>query len=433
MSSQQGLASTPGRTGRRWAAILDPLRRRPRRTLLVIGLLALTAPVAYHPWRILRARQDFDGARSALEVRDFIRARELLVRFLQVHPNSYPGHLLMAQVSRRAGFLDEAQVQLDLCQVLGGLTNDVHRERLLIDVQEGDLAAELFLWSQIEEAGHDAPVILEALAKGYRKNYLLEKMLTALNPWIEAKPRDVEPLLMRAWVHERKADFSRALEDLDVVVRLAPEHVQARLSRANVYLLAARPAEAHAEFQTLRERQPAGVDAGLGLAQSLRKLGKPEEAAQLLGELTRRHPLHGACLRELGQCLLDLHRPGDAEPIFRQALAHLPHDYQAHYACMQCLRQQGKTEEAEKVQARAKELETDMLLMAELTQKLQATPFDADLRCDIAKLLLRSGADKEGLVWLKANLRMDPDHAATRRALADYHAQQRPRVAPAAS
>jgi predicted Zn-dependent protease len=61
--------------------------------------------------------------------------------------------------------------------------------------------------------------------------------------------------------------------------------------------------------------------------------------------------------------------------------------------------------------------------LAELTARLQATPDDADLPCQIAQVFLRYGDEQEGIRWLLTNLQNHPQHAGSHLALADYYVQ----------
>jgi hypothetical protein len=91
------------------------------------------------------------------------------------------------------------------------------------------------------------------------------------------------------------------------------------------------------------------------------------------------------------------------------------------FALSQALQRQQKLAEHAKLQKKLKELEADMNLMADLTARLQGRPMDPDLRCEIAKIFLRSGEDREAYLWLKSALRVDPRHAASHLAMAQYY------------
>ena len=394
---------------------------RLRRLLLALLLLLFIGAGLSVPYRSWRTREHLRAARQALADRRLDTARERLLAYLEDEPNSAEARLLLARVLRLTNHPDEAEVQLDVCELLGTIPEEVLLERGLGAVQQGDLALEKVLWRHVEAGHADAAVMLEALARGYRKNYLLGPMRSALNAWLERQPGCVEALLLHGWVHEQHKDYEHAGEDYRQAVAADPNHKEARLRGARVLLLQGKPAEAVATFRELYE-QTAEAPAGLGLARCWRQLGRAGEARRLLEELAARHPADFSLLLELGQLLLETGDAAGAEAWLRRALRSSPHDYQAHYALADSLRRQGKHEEETRVRARAKEIGADLARMAELMDQLQKRPGDANLRCEIGKLLLRSGEEREGILWLRSALRADPAHEPSRRALAARHA-----------
>ncbi|HKB35772.1 MAG TPA: tetratricopeptide repeat protein [Gemmataceae bacterium] len=393
---------------------------RRRRLLLISFLLLLIAAGLYVPFHSWRTHARLRSAREALAAQQFDRAREHLLAFLETQPNSAEGHLLLARACRRGGRLDEAEVALDVCELLRVPAEDVALERALITVQQGDLSLEGELQAQVEAGHPESPRILEALVGGYRKNYLLRSMLSALGTWLEREPGCVEALLLRGWVHEQQKNYEAAVEDYRLAVESDPGHDQARLHTAQALLLAGKPGEAVATFEELHRRK-ADPRAALGLAQCWRQLGRTAQARQLLQQQAAEQPGDFPVLLELGQLLLETGHAADAETWLRKALKRSPHDYQAHYSLAASLGQQGKLDEERKIQARTQELRDDLAHMAELMEKLQAQPNDAALRYDIARVFLRSGEEKEGVLWLQSALRANPSYKPAHRALADYY------------
>jgi Tfp pilus assembly protein PilF len=391
-----------------------------RRLLLILVLLLLIAAGLYVPYRSWRTNARLRSAREALAARQFDRAREHVLAFLEIQPNSAEGHLLLARACRRSGRLDEAEVELNVCELLKVPAEEIELERALIAVQQGNLSLEKELQARVE-AGHPQSLpILEALVAGYRKNYLLRSMLNVLGTWLEREPGCVEALLLRGWVREQQKDFEGALEDYRRAVASDPGNDTVRLSTAQAQLQLGKPGEAVATFEALYHRK-AEPQTALGLAQCWRQLGRTGEARQLLEKWAAEKPEEFPLLLELGQLFLESGKAADAESWLRKALKRSPHDYQAHYSLAASLRQQGKSDEERKVQARVKELGADLARMAELTEKLQSRPGDPELRCEIGKVFLRSGEEKEGVLWLQSALRADPDYKPAHRALADHY------------
>ncbi len=67
-------------------------------------------------------------------------------------------------------------------------------------------------------------------------------------------------------------------------------------------------------------------------------------------------------------------------------------------------------------------MEDDLKRFDEIvTRDLVRTPEDPALHYTLGQLLLRGGQHQEGLRWLRNALRLDPQYAPARRALADYY------------
>jgi predicted Zn-dependent protease len=398
------------------------LRRRPGRVVLVLLLLVLISVGLYVPGRLLWAEGELHAAQNAFDARQLSEARLHLVEYLEVWPNSAAAHLLMARTARRAGFFAEAERRLDICERIEGANEATGLERALLVVQQGDLSGEASLRGQLEQKPAESEMIREALLQGYRKNYLLQKMLRLLDGWLEEQPGNTYALLQRAWVRERQNVVSLAIVDYRRALRSDPKDVPAQLALAQALLRDGQPREAEKRFRDLRDRQPADPQVGLGLALSLRKLGgRTPDAQRLLDELVKRHPRQFSLLLERGRLALDLGRDAEAERFLRQAVDLVPDDYQANYSLGICLGRRGKSAEAEQYRERAKRIEADMIRIADLTEKLQAAPYNPALRCEIGKLFVRIGENQEGLFWLESALRADPAHEAAHDALADYY------------
>lgn len=386
--------------------------------ILLIALIGLGLAVPYRHWR---AEADFAASESAYRDWRLVEARESLNSYFEVQPNSFAGHLLMARISRRAKYYDEAGVHLDICEILPGPVEDIALERDLIQAHQGDLTRESSLLSRVRQRPDRSAEILEALARAYQKNYLLKRMRSCLDAWIE-QDQNARAFLERAWVLERDLDYHGAVADYRKARALdAGVADEARLKAAQALLFLKQPAEALDELQALADQKLADPKIGLAFAQALLQVGRADDARQLLDALLHKHPREVAIVLERGRLELEQGDAARAEPWLRQAVDRLPHDHQAVFALSQALQRQRKLAEHAKLQVRLKSLEADMKQMNELTARLQSRPQDPNLRCEIAKLFLRSGEDREAYLWLKSALRLDAQHAAAHLALADYY------------
>ncbi|MBM4068374.1 MAG: tetratricopeptide repeat protein [Planctomycetes bacterium] len=408
-------------TGRRLLASLLPACGRWRTWLAALVLLALTAVGLAVPYRHWRAEASFAAAEDAYRNARLVEARERLAAYLQSQPNSFAAHLLMARISRRARYYDEAAIHLDICEILPGPADEVTLERDLIQTQQGDLAREAALWSQARRRPNLAPDIFETLAQAYQKNYLLKRMRHCLDSWI-ALDKNARAHLERGWVREREQDHHGAVADYRQARELdAAAAREARLKAGQALLFLKKPVEALAELEPLADEKTADPKIGLALAQAWHRLGRTDDARILLDALVQEHPQEFAIVLERGRLELEQGDAARAETWLRRAVEQMPHEHSAVYALSQALQRQKKLAEQAKLQKRLKDLEADMDLMADLTARLQNHPADPALRCEIAKIFLRSGENREAYLWLKSALRLDPKHAASHLALAQYY------------
>jgi predicted Zn-dependent protease len=391
------------------------------RSLLSVLLLGVIGAGVYFPARLMWAEAQYRAAQEAFRKRNFDQARLHLESYLAVQPNSHDGHFLLAQTSRRAGFFDEADVQLDICEYLRGVSEESQRERVLAKVQQGDLSYEEGLLRSAAGAG--AGLIFEALVRGYQKNYLIGKMKERLGVWLEQEPDNIHALLQRAWVAERDNDHHQAVKDYSRVLVLDRENAEARLRRGQALLFLKQPADALKDLQELNRQKPLDATTGVALTVCLAKLGRTEEAGKLLDQLGARHPQNAAILLERGRLALEQGEPERAETWLEQAVARAPRDHATVYSYSLCLKRLGKETEWKKAVALVKDIEADLERMSELTRRLQQKPGDPNLRCEIGKIFFRAGEDKEGVLWLESALHSAPNHVAAHQALADYYAR----------
>jgi tetratricopeptide (TPR) repeat protein len=403
----------------RWSGFWRVLRSRLG-TLALLAFAVLSVPALLLGQRAWQEKL-LERAAAAADCRDFAEARTFLERYLRSQPNVYEARLLLAQVARRAGQLDEARIQLDVAETIQSGGDAVALEQVLVETQDGRLELDKDLWSLVRDNHASAVLILEALTQSYLKNHLLERMRQALDALIERQPDHGGALLQRAWFHERRLDFPAALADCQRVPPEDREHDESLVRQGQILLLMQKPQEAAAILEPLRSRLPDDVRIVLGLFQAQRKQGELERAAELDAELERRFSEELMVLLERGQFRLEQGRPADAEPLLRKAVARSPHDYRVYYALQQSLRQQGKSGPADEVLGILQKLEADNQRMKELSEQLERQPLDAEARCEIARILLRRGEEAEGLNFLNAVLRLQPRHQRAHAALAEHY------------
>jgi predicted Zn-dependent protease len=98
----------------------------------------------------------------------------------------------------------------------------------------------------------------------------------------------------------------------------------------------------------------------------------------------------------------------------------------ARYNLIQALRHNGKEEEAQEHEQKRKQREDDLKRFHEIvTRDMAQKPHDPALHFTLGKLLLRCGKREEGLRWLHNALRLDPNYAPARQALAEQQKETR--------
>jgi Tfp pilus assembly protein PilF len=394
---------------------------------LVCAVLVLVAAFGgYRGYRFLRTERWLRAAEKARQQREFDQARRDLAAVLDIAPNDSRAHFSLARIARQAGFYEEAEDQLEICQRLEGPTERIALERSLIQVQQGALsrAKEVQLRSYVTGGHPEGDQILEALSRGCLAAYRLESALGYLNEWLDRRPDNVQAYLWRATVRERLVDNTGAVDDCRAAFALAPEDPEAQLRLAQALLVAGRaPEEAAERFEALYQQSPGHPVVMIGLAKAWTKLNRMDDAERLLDQLVAKHPDEAPVLLERGRLALQRGQPGRAEQWLRRAATLAPSDYQTNYALLQCLNQQGKMKDAKEIQDKLRGLEADGARFRELTERLRQEPYDIGIRCEIARLFLREGQGTEVLHWLQTALKIDPRSPEANRLMAEYYEQ----------
>jgi tetratricopeptide (TPR) repeat protein len=425
------------------------LGRIPRPLLVALGVALLGLGV-WEGARHVRGWRHYAAALGALDRRDFPAALEELDACLEEWPSSASVRFLAARTARRANQPERAEAHLDECQRLGGSAEGLVLEGYLLRAQRGDQAAvEKKLLAFVHRDHPDTPYVLEVLTARWMADHRLKEALHYLELWQRRDPADREAVARRAWVLEQLRHFHSAIDGYRAALDMGPdqdrqENDRLRLRLGELLLLTSRPREAAPHFEEMHERQPSNPAVLLGLARCRRLAGRTEEAARLLDTLLAAEPRHAEALAERGHVALaaaelphgDLERPhrlaerglafdeGNvkaAEAWLRKALAARPHDRAALYALSQCLRNQGRHDEARKHQQEADRVRADEQRMGELMRQALDSPEDADVRCEVGRVFLRNSMAEDGVRWLRSALVHDPWHPGAHRALAEHY------------
>jgi len=399
------------------------LPRSRRGWLIFVALLALAfamataAGIAAPPYYHRRA------AERALQRYDFDDAQRHLDAYLKSWPKSAATHLVAARTARRRGAYADAEQHLAECERLQGVAMSTAREWAMLRAQQGDLAGvESSLRAMVEEKDPDAPLALEALARGYFVVSNVPQTIACLDLLLDLQPDHFPALLLRGRALEAVPDDDEALRDYERAVALKPASTEARLRLANTLNLLGRTWEAVGQYECLRQRHrpPVPPEVFVGLARCRYDLHEMDEARRLLDDLLAEAPDHVPGLVERGRLALREHQPDVAERDLRRAVELAPVDRDAHLVLSHCLEDQGKNDEARQVQRRLGRIEACIKRVTNLKAKVEDFPHDPELRREIGALLLDLGEEQQGLRWLWSALQENQRHAPTHAALADY-------------
>lgn len=401
--------------------------RHPRRTLALAALFLLIAACAglggVHLWAAYHLR----AAREALERYHTKEALPHLQACLSVWSRDPQTLLLSARTARRMGEFNWADHYLDKYQELRGKEDDnLIIERALVRAERGEVdSVSRFCRALIERSHSATPLILEALARGYLRRARPRDAERAVNEWLQRQPDNLQALLIRGQIHDEDLRHHDAITDYRRVLEVDPEMDEARERLCMTLMQLGLADEALPHLEYLSQSAPIKLNklmVQVYLARALDRLGRSDEAEQILAAVLARQPDYGPALTERGKLALRAGRSDEAEKWLRQAIAQEPGDLLAHYQLFLCLGKNGKAEEAQQVQARLEQIESDVQRAQDIArEKMQRTPHDPDLHYELGIIALRVGAREAGLRWLHRALQEDPNHAPTHKALMEYY------------
>ena len=405
------------RLGRSW---------RQHRRLWACGLLLVVVTAGIAPAiPSIQVWYHFRAARAALQRYHNPEAIRHLQACLQLRPMDADALLLAARAARRARAYDEAQRALEKYQQVRGLDDAGSLEELLLSA-ERDVEQVADVCRHYVERGHpDTPLILEALTRGYLRQYRLGEARFCLDRWLEREPENPQANCLEGQLHlDYEQTRALAVETFRHAVQLDPDHEEARLGLAVALLETKNFVEAAEQLEDLLKRQPDNLRVQVGLAECREAVGDGAEALQLVDRVLAQQPQFLPALTLRGRLLTNQGQYAAAEGWLRQALRQNPGDHQACYDLILCLGFIGKEEEATGLKQNLQQMEEDVRRFNEIvTREMAQRPRDPDLHCALGQLLLRSGHRDEGVRWLNNALRLDPQHAGARKALTEHYQQ----------
>jgi tetratricopeptide (TPR) repeat protein len=364
----------------------------------------------------------FRAGRSAVERYHHLDAMQHLAACLRIWPNDPDALVLAARTARRMDALDQAEAFLQRAQGMKRNYDPV-LERLLLRAARGELdQVEKVCQTRVEADDPDSALILEALVAGAVRALRMRYADNCLRRWLELEPDNPQALFYRGVLlqfnaarQEAAASFRRALE-------CDAEFDPARLELAIQLLELLRGGEAIPHLEYLLTRDPGNLRISVYLAQCKDQLGQQAEAETILDEVLERDPNFMPALAERGRLALREGKIESAERLLSRAAKFDRGDYSLHYMLYQCLAQLGRTQEAEELQQRLKQIEADLTHLRDIVNvKMPQSPRDVALHYEAGMIALRAGSFKEALRWFDSALQIEPKHAPTHRALAEFY------------
>ncbi len=331
--------------------------------------------------------------------------------------------LLAARTARRQAAYTQAQRFLDRRHAVRGSDDDFVLEQLLLWAEQGNPeAGGEFLPSRAREDPATAPLIWEALARGFVRSFRLDIAKKVTKQWLEAQPDNSEAHQLYGAVLELREQFGEAIESFRNALALDRDRDDVRLRLAVLLVQRGRGAEAQPHLEYLHRKQPDDPVVGVHLARCRAQLGDEQRAVELLDGVLARYPYYAPALVERGRLALRADQPERAEAFLRKAVRADPSDHESHYQLYLCLTQMGRTDDARSVHARMMQLEADAKAVRDImVSKLAQAPTDPALYYRIGMISFQAGVPEDALRWLNKALRFDPGHLPTHQALAAYY------------
>jgi tetratricopeptide (TPR) repeat protein len=418
------------------AAPVSWARRAPGQAVCLLILLALigggVALAAVGAW----GEYHYRTARSELEQHHYAKAEQHIAACLRVRPRSALAHVLAARIDRRQGHFTKALEHLNEAQHLLGIADAIDLERLMLKAEAEDVnPLEHYTLKYLKEHSEEGKIanleplkehpdglaIVEALSRGYLKQYRYPEAWACIQTWVRWRPSDTEALYCRAWTEMQLQRLDGTETDCTQILQINPEHPHARSLLAACLSAQHRSREALEHFTILRQRGLFPVETALGMARSETELGHTEAAEQLLDEVLAGDPHNAEALRQRGCLALDGGDPAAAERWLRESVQANPYDFSALYAFQQALERCGKPGESREQLAKLVRLRKDMERADDITTNLLGrSPDNADLHCELGVIFLRTGQENSGLESLYRALALDPNHVGAHQALVEY-------------
>jgi tetratricopeptide (TPR) repeat protein len=425
--------------------------RSPLYSLAIVGIVLLIGLGFFVFGRALLAWYYFKATEKAMNRGLYTSAETDLEQCLWYWNRNAEAHYRLARVARLRGDYDKAKDHLDKCEELGWSEEALWLEQTLLAAQQGQFAElEKVLIELANKDNLEAVPVMEVLAMQYGVNRQYHQAIKWGERCLAHMPENTTLLVELARVHESIYNTDKALKYYYKAVEVAPDEFAPRYALADTLVNKTKQyPKALEHLELLQEQRPQDREVLFRLALCRWGLGQGDQARELLDDLigkaedrlAKRHAetekglAHkervaeakrwlASLLTEKGKWALQERKFADAETCLRKAVDLNPNDGTSLNNLAVALKNRGKKKEGDRYESQFKKLKKDLDRLDQLiVSGLRQEPNNPAIHYEIGVLLLRYGAERQGVEYLLKVLKASPRHVGAHKALARYYAK----------
>jgi len=320
-------------------------------TACAIAFAQTHTTVRHYKERVDDQPPEIAQAEDAIQKNDFTGAESLLKKALDKDPHNYQAWFDLGFVLNRLARTDES---ITAYRKSVAAKPDVFESNLnlgLMLVRANNPEAEQFLHAATtlkptahpEEGQARAWLALANLLENKKP----EDAFQAYRKAAELTPKDPEPHLSAALLHERQKEFSDAEAEYKQVLALDPESTEAAIGLTNIYMKSGRLGDAEPVLRRLASERPDDAGTHLQLGRVLEAEGKKDDAIVELQTALKLTPADADAQREIADLYANAGKNDLAEDAYRALAAIQPKDPELHRGLGKALLLQKKFPEAQ--------------------------------------------------------------------------------------
>ena len=421
----------PGRIRPGFFGVSGRSKKRHGLAVLVVVLSSVCLVVAAAAlWRPLWRHVEILRAHKAIQSRDFAGAASALESLHERLPPTAETLYLQGCALRRLGKLLPADVCFTMALDLGWDREAVRLQRLFSAAQRGDIrVVEPQLLRLMESPLDDevAEQCYEAMAEGYVSCMRPGQAAECISYWKDWQPTNPQPWYWEGVVHEGGEAWQDALASYTRACNADSTHLPSLLGRARMELETAQVDLAEPHFRECRQQSPDNPEAFLGLAACYVNRGSRQAAMGLLREalsLELKPHQAAAALSELGQLQLEDGDVAVAAWSLAKAVDFDPISPRSRLVLATALEQLCESGLAKEQRQAGHLLSEQQVSMTNIARRVRVNPDNADVRAEAGDMFFKLGMDRDAARWFTTALQIDPNHQASRRALAEIAVRQ---------